>query len=207
MPAARTRRYVRRKSKLMTRPSSPRRARPQRYSGIYLGCLCGNFGQEVAGQRSRNHGQRRVLVDAGRLAQSGRGRSAASSVASTSAGMPANPRRPARNSADRDLVGGIEHGRRRRRPSPAPRAPAPAPETAPDRAPRRSGSPTCARSSRARRPVDALRPGQAMGDRDAHVGRARAARSPSRRGTRPGRARSTADAPARRSASDGSANR
>ena len=52
-----------------------------------------------------------------------------------------------------------------------------------------------------RRPVDTVRPGQAMRDRHPHVGRRRVARSPSRRGIRPCHARSIADAPARRSAS------
>ena len=40
-------------------------------------------------------------------------RAAASSVASTSDGMAANPRRPAKKFRHRDLVGGVQHGRRR----------------------------------------------------------------------------------------------
>ena len=58
-----------------------------------------------------------------------------------------------------------------------------------------------------RRRGDPLRPGQGVGDRNAHVRASRAAPSPSRRGSRPCRGSPIADAPARRSASRRRSNR
>ena len=98
--------------KLHHNPQSP----PVRRASVtesYLGCLYGNFGQEVAGQTSRNM----VNGDGGLDRCPARANSpraaAASSVASTSAGNAGEADAPGDEFADRDLVGGIEHGRRR----------------------------------------------------------------------------------------------
>ena len=106
-----------------------------------LGCLYGDFGQEVLGKRSRNMVNGERFIDVGRLAQQPARCRRPRSSPRTSAGIPAEADPAIEEFGNRDLVGGIEHRRRARRRSRAPRARAPAPETAPGRALRRSDSP------------------------------------------------------------------
>ena len=180
-------------------PSSPAMPRSSRKS--CLKCLCGDFGQQLPRQRSR------IMVNGDRIRDG-------SGLAHHAAACRSIQRRldQRRNSGksdlavdefgDRDFVRGIEH--RRARPTGcAARA------TRGPSAGKRSRSgfskvrlPISARSSRFAGPSMRSGSGQAMRDRDAHVGRARDARSPSRRGTRPCRGRSTGDAPGPRSRPD-----
>ena len=136
-------------------PRPPRTAiQPQKL----LKCLCGDFGQELARQRSR------IMVNGespprwSRARASRRARAAAPSVASTSAGIPAKPSLPSRNSATATSLAAFRTVVRARRRA-ARAGPGPAPGSAPDRAPRRSACRPRARSSRVAGP--SMRSGQA----------------------------------------------
>ena len=103
---------------------------------------------------------------------------------------------PLQEGRHRDLVGGIQDGGRAAAGLQAPRAPAAAPGSASRSGGSKSSRPSAARSSRGAGGGDALRPGQRMGDRHAHVRASRAAPARCRRGSRPCRGSPIAGAPA-----------
>ena len=144
-------------------------------------------------------------LDRGRSANRPR-LSAASSVASTSAGIAREPNAPGNEFADRDLVGGVEHGRRRAAGGQRLPRQAPAPGSAPDPAPRRSACQSWRdRAAPPRCRSAPARPGNARSECACRA--SRAGRPPSRREIRPAHAPPTAGAPARRSRPACSANR
>ena len=170
--------------------------RRQRYRNL-LGCLYGNFEQEVTGQTSRNMVNGEGRFDAGRVGQKPTGRSR-SNVASTSAAIAGNEMPAGDEFRDRDLVGGIEHCRRR--PARLHGLARQRQRGKPDGIGRLEGQFAHLRQIEPRRrAVDPLpaRPGNGRSVSACRAGRV--APPPSRRGTRPGHARPIADAPARRS--------
>ena len=82
-------------------------------TGCLLGCLCGNFGQEVSGYTISQYGQRRAPPRFRPAPPEVPAPAAASSVASTSARNARKTDATGDKLAYRDLIGGIEHGRRR----------------------------------------------------------------------------------------------
>ena len=108
--------------------------------------------------------------------------------------------------ADRDLVGGVQHGRRAAARAQRLARQAQRREARRHPAPRRSAA-DLAEVERGGRRRDALRPAQRVGDRRAHVGLAELGQHRAVADRRPGCARSTADGPGPRSAPRGRPNR